>query len=131
MRIANQSFNVTKTTHLILTWQCFNSSYLPLSRISLKTLLYSVMGLIASIFFAACMCLMCRCCCRDSRSKRYRDKNGTLLNRSSFHSQQRLHGHQSPNVNGSLSRNMNSRLSLRTPGHVNGPSGARGIHHLK
>lgn len=100
-----------------------------LDTIPVTTLVKIVLGLMAVLFFLACTCLFCRCCCRSPRSKRYRDKNDTLLNRSSFHSQQRLHSHhrsQSPNINGSMSRNMSSRLSLRTSAHAT-PTSTRGI----
>lgn len=109
-----------------------NPGFLPSpgTTIDVKTLARIVIGIMASLFFLACSCLLCRCCCRSSRSSRYRDKNGALLHRSSFHSQQRLHSHhsQSPHtvINGSISRNMNSRLSLRTAGLAT-PSSARGL----
>lgn len=101
-------------------------------QVSVRTLIAIVIAIMAALFVLACLCLICRCCCRtSSRSKRYRDKNGALLDRSSFHSQQRLHhgnhhGHSS-NMNGSMSRNMNSRLSLRTPNHM-ASANARGAH---
>lgn len=97
--------------------------------VSVKTLTRIVLGIMGILFFLACTCLLFRCCCRSSREKRYRDKNDALLNRSSFHSQQRLHSHhrsQSPNVDSSMSRNMNSRLSLRTSAHAT-PISVRGI----
>lgn len=95
------------------------SLYFKLNRqIPVRELALIVICIMAGLFFLACSFLICRCCCRGSKSQRYRDKNSALLHRSSFHSQQRLNPRncQSPSVNGSMPRNANSRVSLRAAG---------------
>lgn len=88
----------------------------------LKIMTVFVFGFMTVLLVIACFCLLCRCCCRSNRNKRIRSKNNNLLNRS-YTSHQRLHANNA-DFNNSITRSMNSRISLRassnlqTPNHI-------------